>query len=261
MKAISTVLRIATAISVLALFPFCTKVQKDVKDYYPSIVTNSVTMLDDGSVDIRGTVTDEGPYELDFLGFCADTLNPPDMLSMQINKVAYDGHNFSAVFPPEFALAKTYYFRTWAANGYGYVYGNTLSLSNIKPLEVTPPCNPSNDYLSSGINTDTYNDKREADGFNYWQIDADGGKNSSTFKFYEKPRTGVYFTTTTFSPMAKGWVYISNTSGFSTGVVQNGGKVYVNQTSPGHWEITCCSLTMKYNTAGNAAFTCKLIYP
>lgn len=253
--------KIPAALACLLLLTTCVKVQKDVKNYYPKIETTSVTLLDDGSVEILGTVIDQGPYELDYLGFCADSANPPNMLSMQLNDVNFDGNNFSAIFPPEFALKTTYYFRAWAANSYGYVYANTLSLSDIKPLDVTPPCSPSADYLSSGINTDTYNNKTESSGFDYWQINADGSQNMSTFKFYEKPKTGIYFTTTTFSPMSKGWVYISNSSGFASGTVQNGGKVYVNQVSPGHWEITCCSLTMKYNTAGNAAFTCKLIYP
>ncbi|MBS3914639.1 MAG: hypothetical protein KG003_09070 [Bacteroidetes bacterium] len=237
-------------ISIALSLVTCTKVLKDVHDYYPKLKMVSATVLDDGSVEVTGEVLSSGNGEMDFMGFCTDTNSSPEMLDMQINEVTVKGSKFTATYPPDFELGTKYYFRCWGNNGFGYAYSNIISLDSIRPLDVTAPCNPTINTVNAGTiqGNETYSSFQSSSNIGYWQIDAYSNSNILKYKFYTKPKTGIYTTTTNFDP-GMGGVYVSNTSGFSSGTLTAGSKVYVNQYQTGKWEITICSAPIKYGSA------------
>src|SRR5688572_16522859 len=130
----------------------CRKALKNVDDYYPVVENTSAVVNQDGSVQVSADVTDKGYGELEYVGFCMDTLPVPDMLKNQQVVKEIDGTSFSAVYNINFNSSKTYYFRSWAANSTGYSYGNVVSLSGIKATPVTAPCTLQPNSSSVGLN-------------------------------------------------------------------------------------------------------------
>jgi len=219
----------------------CKKVEKDVLSYYPKVKTVSAVPQPDGSVIVTGEIEDEGTTAIEYKGFCMDTVPEPEMLSNQ--QIVYmDGNMFTAVYP-EFDLTKTYYFRSWAANEYGYTLGNILSLDSIEPVPVVSPCTPPGNSVNMGGFQPTqyfYDVPYPVEGFNKWEIHASTGSGLYHFIFPSLPVTKEY-TTTSWDTPAPNTVRISFTSGFTTGLISDGAKLYVNQTSPGHWTMTLCN--------------------
>src|SRR5689334_2336018 len=131
----------------------CTKVEKDPLDYYPKVETVSAVVLDDGSVQVTGQIIDEGADAIEYGGFCMDTLSNPKMMSKQII-ATNSGGTFTAIYE-NFDITKTYYFRSWAANGYGYAYGNVIALDSIEAEPVIPTCTPPQNSMNYGGGTGT----------------------------------------------------------------------------------------------------------
>ena len=190
-------------IAACLIFASCKKIEKDPRDYYPTVKTISAVVLDDGSVLVTGEITSEGASEILYSGFCMDSINDPSMLSNQVMGQR-NGNIFTTIYE-NFDITKKYYFRSWAANDYGYAYGNTLSLDSIAAIPVIPPCSmtPNTTEFGSGVKTFT-NVGSPVAGFDDWTVSATStsGVNLS-LTFGEKPRTRKYVTasyTDQFSP-------------------------------------------------------------
>jgi hypothetical protein len=218
----------------------CEKPLGDVMDYYPTVITESVTPQSDGSVVAVGRIVTEGATPIVAAGFCASTSPVPGMLDAQ-GIGAVQGDRFTVVYDG-FATTGTYYFRAWATNDNGYSYGNVLSLSNIEVEPVTPPCTPALDYASpgGGLATESYYPIDAPEwSIDAWVFTANTSAHFFTYRFGSALATGIYTTTTNISP-ADEHVRVSFISGFTGGVVQAGHAVYVNQLTPTSWEITIC---------------------
>jgi hypothetical protein len=241
------------------VFAFSCRKAKNMKDYYPDVNTVSATVNQDGGVDVQATIVSAGDAPIGYAGFCMDTVPDPKMLSNQVVLSGLSGKDFTITYDnlsttlpyKNFDPKKTYYFRSWATNANGYTYGNTISLSNIKGTPVTPPCSltPNSLNLGTGMGTDNVSTVTGVQQNFTWDIDATGYNTGTVhFQFGSKPRTKVFTTTTNTSP-GLSEVYISFYSGFISGALNDGNKVYVNEKSPGVYEITVCQGSWMYNTS------------
>jgi hypothetical protein len=233
----------------LAFFLFaisaCKKARKNVDDYYPTVTTVSAIVNQDGTVEVTADVTlKEG--ELQYLGFCMDTLPMPTMLQNQeIVTELVDGKQFKHTYTMIFDPAKTYYFRSWAASNEGYTYGNVIRLTNIKATPIEAPCSLVPNSSNIGINGSggTVYKVTAVDHFSStWDIDVEGYDAAAgrlKLRFGSELKTKIY-TTTEESPYGD-LVYISVTSGFTSGQLLAGSKVFVNSLSQGVYEITICN--------------------
>lgn len=228
-------------VAVMALVG-CEKPLDDVMDYYPRVVTESVTVQPDGSVVAVGRITSEGDSPLEAVGFCASTSPNPEMLDAQ-GLGTVNGDRFTVVYDG-FSTVGTYYFRAFATNGSGYSYGNVLSISDIEAEPITPPCTPTLNsvVLGGGLMPESYYPGQIGTPEEYlgeWTFTANTSAHHFTYLFGSALETRTYTTTTNSHP-GTGQVRISFYSGFTSGALQNGSTVYVNQLSPTEWELTVC---------------------
>lgn len=231
----------------------CRKASKDVNDYYPTVSTVSAVVNEDGAVEVTGDVTLK-TGSLDYIGFCMDTVPMPKMQQNQVIVEELNGSEFTTLYTMNFNPAKTYYFRAWAASGEGYSYGNVIALSSIKATPVIAPCtlneNSSNIGLmggsGSGPKGSVYTVSEVDDFSSTWDVKATGYDASAgtlNLSFGSALKTKVYTTTNGYA--YGDLVSISVSSGFTSGIVQSGSKVYVNKLSEGVFEITICQAPWK----------------
>ncbi len=246
----------------------CRKAKKDMKDYYPSVNTVSAIINEDGDVIVEAEITSSGEKSLEHIGFCMDTIPAPKMLSNQIVVSTINGGNFSTKYSninstlsyQSFNPNKTYYFRSWATNGNGYNYGNTISLTNIKGTPIIPTCSLAPSYLNLGTGnpSSTYYKVNSPSQSGTWDFQASSYSSGTlNFKFGSQPRNKV-FTTTTSTPN-NNEVNVSFYSGFISGTLNSGTYVYVYETSTGIYDITICQAPWLYSSTTfylNTRFTC-----
>ncbi len=227
----------------------CKKALNDVNDYFPVVQTNSVTVQPDGSVLVEAEVLSAGDTPIGYIGFCCGTMQEPALLDRQLMAESWDGRVFTATYTG-FDPDATYYFRAWAANDAGYVYGNILSAGNIIGSNVSPPCSLFANTCSIGggqPQADFSTVSEPVAGFNTWEITATSFSGPVvSLLFGEMPTTKVYSTVDFNSPGA-GQVFVSFYSGFLSGSLNAGSEVYVHRLSPGNFEITVCDAPWNYN--------------
>jgi hypothetical protein len=173
---------------ILVAFTGCKKALSDVKDYYPEVRTESVTVNTDGSVSVVGVIVSEGDAPIDYAGTCVSTSPTPSM---------EEGQSFGEVVGGRFTTTytafdpyATYYFRSWAINDYGYSYGNVLALDSISAQPVNAPCSLAVNSidLGSGFPTETYYSVNAPDGY------------LGVYSFTASSKPGKY--TSPFSPVS-----------------------------------------------------------
>lgn len=244
---------IALGFLVLLTGSSCRKVLKDVNDYFPKITTVSATIQADGTVLVVGEIESEGADPIRYLGFGCSTDAQPDMLDRQVIAEYTDG-KFTAVYSG-FDVDSVYYFRSWAANGFGYSYGNILSLGHILASPVDPPCTLSPNTVTIGGGQPTaayYTVSGPTNSTGNWEITAATLSGPTVdLLFGSALTTGIYSTVDHTSP-GPGEVFVSFYSGFISGSLTAGSNVYVNTISPGKYEITVCIAPWDFN--GNTNF-------
>jgi len=245
----------------LLIISACRKARKDVNDYYPEVSMVSATVTSDGYVEATADATLKYG-KLEYIGFCMDTLPNPNMMQNQKNISEINGSLYRTLYDIRFDPNKTYYFRSWAASSKGYAYGNTISLSNIRAVDVSAPCilNSNSSSIgtignnSSGPAESVYNVSAASQGTSSWNIICNGSTSDAgvlNLSFGSEPKTAVY-TTTEGSPYGN-FISIFITTAFVSGTVKAGSKVYVNMISPGKYAITICSAPWKLD-GSNATF-------
>lgn len=230
----------------------CKKALKDVNDYFPKLKTVSATIQTDGTVLIEGEVISEGAATIEYIGFCYSTSIRPNMVSNQIWATT-NGTKFSAIYPGSgFDVDSVYYFRTWATNYYGYVYGNDISLDSIIAMNVTPPCTNAMNTVNEGGGqaTSSYiNISTPVNYMNEWEFTAQTGSGPTVnFTFGSILTTGIYTTTTNTSPGYRE-VNISFYGGFISGTLSDGSSVYMNTIGSDVYDISICSAPWQYNSS------------
>lgn len=237
----------------------CRKALKDVNDYFPKIKTVSATVQTDGSVLLRGEVDSKSEGNIEYLGFCCSTNGDPKIRDRQIT-VASNG-TFSATYPGGFNVDSIYYFKAWATNEFGYSYGNTLRLDSIIATPITPPCTLTMNTLNlSGGQTQTYTSVTEPEEYmGIYEFSGSTGSTQVNFTFGSTITTGTYTTTTESSP-GQGRVYINFYSGFTSGTLSSGSKIYVNTIGSGIFDISICSAPWT-NSGSTFYFNTRLTVP
>lgn len=230
----------------------CQKVYRDINDYFPKITTISATVQSDGTVLVEGTVEDEGADALRYLGFCCSANPEPQMLDRQV-LAEFDGVHFTAVYEGGFDPDSVYYFRSWAANGYGWSYGNTVSAENIIGTAITPPCTLAGNSLDLGIGQGA--DQFFQIGPPYtvpggWAFAAATFSGPTIeFRFPELMTTKIYQTVGHTSP-GPGEVFVSFYSGFISGSLNPGSEVYVKRLNGEDlFEVVICDGEWGYNSS------------
>lgn len=239
-----------TIIFIACLFVSCKKAHHDINDYFPIVKTVSATIQTDGSVLMQGEIESEGDGPVENVGFCCGTQNAPEMLNRQIQGTI-SGTTFTATYTGNFSVDSIYYFRSFATNSYGYVYGNTLSLDSIIAPTVTPPCSLTMNTVNIGGSTGTYSYYSVSQPSEYmgtWTFDGQSGGPTITFLFGSGITTGIYTSTISSSPGA-GQVYVSFYFGAISGALNSGSSIYVNTIGTNIYDISICNAPWLYNSS------------
>ncbi len=248
---------VLSALSLVIIITSCEKPLENIDDYFPKVKTVSAVVLDDGSVEVKGQIISEGEAPIQNAGFCVSTNPVPTMLENQI----IAGSDFKAIYSG-FDIYQKYYFRTWAVNDFGYSYGDVISLDSIIATPIIAPCTPSLNYLYTGITQPTQTIYEVGlpvyDGIESWKFQAKSTNVTVNFEFGEKPKTKIYTVSTSQVQSEK--IKVSFYSGFITGSLSLGSKIYVNQLNADSWEITICDAPWTYNTS-TLSFTTRFISP
>lgn len=91
----------------------------------PKVEMVSVSILDDDeTVLMKGRVISEGKGETGYAGFCFGEMPVPDLLQNQVICGGEAGEFTAEILGLE--ADSTYYFRSFASNDFGYVYGDKI---------------------------------------------------------------------------------------------------------------------------------------
>jgi len=242
MKILSAI-KIILFIGLIALVFSCKEVEKNVMDYFPEVTTLSAVKQDDGTVMVTGQILSEGADDIAYAGICFDSTGNPKMNNNQI-VAPVSGNLFTVHYQNyDFDVNKRYYFRAWAANEYGYSYGNVIAADSIKAIPVIAPCNPVINTIktsSTGPVQYVYSVPLPVYTSAGWEVRAQTGNGTFYFIFNEKPKTKIYTNVLNNTPASPNEVHVYFYSGFTIGSIHDGVNVYVNQTGPNNWIITMC---------------------
>lgn len=239
----------------------CKKVLKDVHDYFPKVKLVSATELPDGTVELVAEIESEGGSPLTYIGFCMKKDSIPEMLDNQIIVDTLFGNRFKAIYDG-FDPYDRYYFRPWASNDHGWVYGDAAYLDSIEAEPVIPPCSQPMNTIDIGDiygNQSVYSVSAPEQNFTHWDIDLDFDHGTVDLRFGSKPRTGIFQIFPSTSP-GPGTVSVGFYSGFTSAALSSG-YVYVNQITATSWEMTICDAPWSsgsLNAECSAAFECPL---
>lgn len=230
---------------IILLIAACTKVEKDVNNYYPEVRTVSAEQLPDGTVKITGEIIREGNAALYYVGFCMDTMSGPVMLSNQKSVDTLNGNKFSAIYS-SLTKSKKYYFKAWCANGNGYaIADNEVSIDSVTISSSIIPCTLPLDTLTT-VTTQSAKDERLYNISPIEQNTLEWGISLYTYTgsdmhihFAQKPISGVYKTSSN-----------NGTKGFYATVLVNGylaepgDNIYVEEISGSEIQVTICDATV-----------------
>ncbi len=243
------------ALFVLGILVSC---NKKYSETLPVVQFNSVVPFGNDSAILTGTVLSKGKDDIQYVGFSYSNQPTTDILPNQILLNGTNGTFSCSVFMHR---DSTYYFRSFAANSFGYAVSPSIkyTIPNAAPDSAPCPLN-ANTVIDNGVHfTMTY--------INY----AGGNLNASdnagfenvTIYFKTSPVNGIFSTVTTYPfPMGDPNLYevsISVTqNSFTTYVVNAGGSVYVGLNN-GKTTVSFCSLTYTvgsytYNISGKISF-------
>lgn len=238
------------------LFFSCKKKKFD--EALPVVTMESVEMVGSDSVAITGNISSKGADNIEYYGF-AFSENPS--FTILTNQILFEGSStgsFRTVVHVEHD--KTYYFKAFAANGFGYKVSNVIGYKVPLPGPVVVPCTLTNNYFyDNGFSfpVSAYGSS-VSPSYGKYSVDVYGSSRDITMYFPYKPINGVYTTTFDESNIGASQVHIKITS-FYRYYVNTGGKVYVNVDSLGTTSISICGVqytasSTNINLYGKASF-------
>lgn len=253
------------AIFSISLMVLSSCVPSDVQDYFPKVTTVTAKVLADGRVVIEGKLDATGKAPIEFIGACYSTKPQFGLLENQLTTdTLYSDNSFKIIYDDDFKYDSTYYFRVWALNDYGYVYGSVLSLSKISAVPVVPPCSLTMNRYS--ILNNTYYDITAVTKSVSWKTTKFVLSSSTglgmTVEFGGSIKTGIYTTQNSSAPELPRTAHLSFYQSGATQSVKADNKVYVNQVSSGVYEITVCNATWNLNGGATTQYVnAKFKYP
>lgn len=238
------------------MFFSCKK--KTFDDALPVVTLESVEMVSLDSVVLIGNISSNGADDIEYYGFAFDKSPSFTILKNQMLIEGRNSGDFRMVVHAEHD--STYYFKAFAANGFGYKESNVIKYTVPRPAPVVAPCTLTNNYF----NDDGYSFPVSAYGsavfpnYGNYQVDLYGSSEDIRMYFPYKPINGIYTTTLDGSNIGPGQVFI-NITNFYQYYVNSGGKVYVNVDSSGTTSISICGVqyiksSFICNLKGKASF-------
>lgn len=226
----------------------CKKVeyQADVHDYFPKVATSSVRILPDGSAKVTGNVLAKGAGGITYVGFCMDTAPHPQMHFNQLLSDDLVGSTFTGTYSGLSAV-RQYYVRAFAANAYGYAYGDDLVIEHAGLDTNTIACHPGantmmveepgrtrNDYFTSySVDVlDPIYHRFSATSSNYsYSLDFEFGKTpiSGKYKIWEYTNFNSDLVKVLFNDPVRGSYYMNN-----------GGELWVQQIDATRIRVWIC---------------------
>jgi hypothetical protein len=243
------ILSILFIISVIIICNACVKAKKNVNDYFVKVKTASAVVRDDGSVLVTAEIESEGGAPVENIGFSCGTSANHKLTSRQIDGNGNSG-GFTGVFE-NLSDDSTYYFRAFATNAYGYSRGEAVALSGIKPVPVVPTCT----FVIGYLYTDAFSTETNLSFSNFnnslgvYESYGSASFTNVTVRFLGVPKTGLYTTEQNYTPSGSKNVFVSFTRSSISGSVLSGAPVYVNEISPGLFDVYICNGFWMYNTS------------
>jgi hypothetical protein len=247
----------------IVLMALSSCVPSDVQDYFPKVTTVTAKVLADGRVVIEGKLDATGTAPIQFLGGCYSTKPQFGLLENQrTTDTLYPDNSFKITYDDDFKYDSTYYFRVWALNEHGYVYGSVVSLSKISALPVVPPCTLTMHRYS--ILNNTYYPITAVTKSLGWKTTIFTLSSSTglgmTVELAGTLKTGIYNAGNSLAFAGNASVSFYQSGGMQS--VKAGNKVYVNQISSGVYEITVCNATWNLNGGATTQYAnAKFKYP
>jgi hypothetical protein len=251
-----------TLLALLIILAGCTKIkyQQDPLNYYPKVATAKDSILPDGSVRVTGELISEGSGQLYYVGFCMDTAPHPQMHFNQLLTDTLNGSSFTATYRHLDAL-KRYYVRAFAANEYGYAYGDDIVVENAGPDTSMIACHPgANILMTEGGG---YTSKTE----NLFHIEAldpmthevNMSSNSMTLRlqFGKTPTSGKYTIWQNPSIGSDEVEVLFSESNWGAYFVKNGGTLYVQQIDATRIRVWICNQEVDLGNFITTSFTTK----
>lgn len=229
-----------TIFSLIILFFSCSKALKNTEDYFPDL-TMTAEIQQDGSVLVTGTIIKNGAGPLSDIGFSFSENEDWYITENQILLGPND--KFSFIYEQGFDPAKTYYFRAFAVNNYGYKLSKVVSLSAIKAVPVVAPCvlNPNIIKLNSS-NYAITNFVAANHGFDYVSYQCSANSYTFTIEFDKPPLTGIYTTRPAITQGEKN-VVVTMFNGFESQHLSYDKVVYVNRIDANNFMVEICDAT------------------
>ncbi len=232
-------------VMVVMLLANCTKVEKDVHDYFPVVKTVSAQVVADGSVEITGEIVSSGNTDVYYVGFCADTVPNPRMTANQRQSAGLDGKRFTYTYEGLDATKK-YYFRAWATNKEGYAIGGDVEVDSVFLPSDPVPCNLNINSISVNATTEVYtNISSLVQSGGVWIATATSNNHKLEVRFAAKPLSGKYIITKAIPGDRYMNIFLDNVA------VNGGADVYVRQLTGGKLKISLCSAFVSSGGATN----------
>ncbi len=245
MKKIISILCICLAVVVISS---CVKAKKHVEDYFVKVKTVSADVQDDGSVLVTAEIESDGGAKAENIGFSCGTSENHALTCRQVDG-NLNGTIFTGVIDGLDADS-TYYFRAFATNAYGYSRGNSIALSNIKPTPVVATCTFVTGFLDlDGFPPETnlsFPNLSNSLGIYY----SNGGTSFTNVevRFFGVPKTKVYTSEFSYDPSGPSYVSVHFNRSTISGSLAGGVPVYVNEISPGVFDVYICSGSWTYSS-------------
>lgn len=243
------IVSITIVIAAALLFNGCVKAKKNVQDYFVKVKTVSAVVQDDGSVLVTGEIESEGEAAVENIGFSCGTTENHKLTSRQVDG-SQNGNTFTAVFE-DLSDDSTYYFKAFATNAYGYSRGNSISLSGITAAPVVPTCTLSTGYLNLGAfpAESNLNFLNFYNSLGVWEASGGTTFTSVNIRFLGQPKTKQYTTEANYTPSGPGYVFVSFNRGTISSSLNAGTPVYVNEISPGVFDVVICAGVWNYSSS------------
>jgi hypothetical protein len=239
------------------------KYQGDVRAYYPEVATTSVRIEPDGSARITGNVLSRGSGELAYVGFCMDTKPHPEMHINQKLVDVLDGTSFTDTFA-QLDATKRYYVRAFAANEFGYAYGQDLVIEHAGFDTSLIPCHPAANTMMVETASSTKYDNLpsynidEMDPLYYrFSVQSSNYSWGMDFEFKRKPTGGKYTIWESAGGNANTVEVMFYDPNLGKYYMPNGGEIYVEQVDATRIKVWVCHQEAISGRFVTASFTTK----
>lgn len=236
----------------------CGKPLKDVDDYFPELQIVEVTPKSDGSVTVTAKLISSGAGDIEFVGMCLSENGEPtsddDQKLSQLNGDEFSV-NYSRYTRNDGAFlslenTETYYVKAFATNAFGYSWSEVFEIEPWEIPSVAVPCSLQANYFNPGTGLQYGVASGPTTPSSTYNYTVNSSSASLNFFFGSPLETGTYTTAESSSFLSEDEVFIRVFIGGQSYPLETGSTVYVNQLSPGVFDVVICSGTVMFGANG-----------